>query len=181
MSWIAGSAGAGWVLIAIAVAGAAVLAAGVWVAIRMTAYRGASSPAEADSDFSTARYRPMMRLLENKDLEFLAAQPGYRPEIGAKLLRERRTIFRMYLRELAADFHRLHAHARKIAADSQIQHADLVGLLIRQQLTFWRAMAAIELRMLAGWTGAGAIDVRGLVESIEAMRVDLARASASPA
>jgi hypothetical protein len=180
IGWISSWAGDDWVFAGIAAAGAAVLAAGAWLAVRMTAYRNASvSNAAADEAFSMARYQPMTRLLDRKDLEFLATQPGYRPEIGARLRRARKKIFRMYLRELAGDFRRLHAHARQIAAQSDAQHADLVGLLMRQQLTFWRAMAGVELRMLAGWTGMDAIDVRGLVESVETMRVDLARAAAS--
>jgi hypothetical protein len=124
--------------------------------------------------FSLGRYEPMVRLLSEDDLVFLAAQPGYRPEIGAKLRRERRRIFRLYLQDLAQDFHRLHAEARTMVADAQKEHAELVGVLIRQQVAFWRAMLAIEMRLLTD-VGLGKLDVRGLVESIEAMRLELAR------
>ena len=43
----------------------------------------------------------------------------------------------MYLRDLAVDFRRLHAAARKMAADAPERNSALVGLLIRYQLTFF--------------------------------------------
>jgi len=129
-----------------------------------------------DSDeFSLARYEPMGKLLADEDFLFLAAQPGYRPEIGAKLRRERRQIFRLYLRELSHDFHRLHAEARRMVAASTADQSELVTLLLRQQLAFWRGMAAIEVRLAFGRLSV--VDARGLIESIEAMRVALARFS----
>jgi len=53
----------------------------------------------------------MTRLLGSEDLDFLKAQVGYTPELGRKFSRDRRRIFRLYLRELSADFQRLHQHA----------------------------------------------------------------------
>jgi hypothetical protein len=129
-----------------------------------------------DSDqFSLARYEPMGKLLADEDFLFLAAQPGYRPEIGTELRRERRRIFRLYLRELSGDFHRLHAEARRMVSASTSDQSELVALLLRQQLAFWRGMAAIEVRLALG--GLIAVDAQGLIESIEAMRVALARLS----
>src|SRR5713226_4899936 len=70
--------------------------------------------------YSITDYRVMQRLLCEADYEFLASQPGYRPEIARKLRRERRRIFRQYLRELNADFHRIQAVARlKVAMSPQ--------------------------------------------------------------
>jgi uncharacterized membrane protein len=126
-------------------------------------------------EFSLARYEPMGKLLADEDFLFLAAQPGYRPEIGAKLRRERRQIFRLYLRELSHDFHRLHAEARRMVADSTADQSELVALLLRQQLAFWRGMAAIEVRLAFG--PSSAVDARPLIESIEAMSIALARVS----
>jgi hypothetical protein len=147
----------------------------ILVAARLLAYRSASSVSAEGEEFLPARYEPMTLLLAEDDFEFLAGQPGCRPEIVARLRRARKRIFRMYVRELAADFHRLHAAARRIAAESQEHHPDLVGILMRQQFTFWRGMASIEIRLLIPGMQ---VDVRGLVDAIEAMRVDLARAAA---
>src|SRR5579863_7095707 len=120
---------------------------------------------DSDESFSLERYEPMSRLLSEEDFVFLAAQPGYRPEMGAKLRRERRRIFRLYLHELAQDFYSLHCEARALVADSSAEHSELVPLLMRQQFSFWRALAAIELRLLASRLNLGTVDVRGLLES----------------
>jgi hypothetical protein len=137
---------------------------------------GTVSGESGDSEgFSLDRYEPMSRLLAEDDFVFLAAQPGYRPEMGAKLRRERRRIFRLYLRELARDFRSLHREARAMVAESQAEYSDLVGLLIRQRLVFIRAMGLVELRLTVSRFSLGNVDVRGLLESMEAMRLDLAR------
>ena len=130
---------------------------------------------EGGRAFAGDRYRPMARLLDAEDLGFLARQPGYRPEIGAKLKRARRRIFRMYLRELAQDFHRQHAEARRIVASLPAQDADLVGILIRQKTQFWRAMAVIEVRLALSRVGVRSVDVRTWLEAFERMQADLSR------
>jgi hypothetical protein len=145
-------------------------------AARLLAYRNTHpGPSGGDHfpEFSLVRYEPMLRLLGDEDFEFLASQPGYRPEIGKKLRRNRRHILRLYLRELAADFHRIHALARKIVAESPAENSNLVSVLMRQQIAFWRAMAILEFRLLT--PGLGQVDVRGLVEAIESMRLDVRR------
>src|SRR5258708_34531219 len=104
-------------LAAVVVTGAlAIISLGVLAILRLRAYRGSEAPLEVRPgnrvlSFSMQRYQPMAMLLTDDDLLFLAAQPGYRPKMGKNFRRERRRIFRMYLRELAGDFHRLHAAA----------------------------------------------------------------------
>jgi len=140
---------------------------------------GSVSEESVDSEgFSLERYEPMSRLLAEEDFIFLAAQPGYRPEMGAKLRRERRRIFRLYLGELALDFRSLHREARAMVAESHAENSELVGLLIRQRLTFIGAITMVELKLAASRFSLGNVDVRGLLESIEAMRLDLARVAA---
>src|SRR5579863_6766348 len=63
---------------------------------------------DASANFSLDRYQPMARLLADEDLEFLKTHPGYRAKTGARWKRERRRLFRLYLRELKSDFRRLH-------------------------------------------------------------------------
>jgi hypothetical protein len=132
-------------------------------------------------DFSAARYEPMARLMSDEDLQFLKTQPGFRPEIGKKFIRERRRIFRLYLQELAADFHRLHAHARVIVASLPADHSPLVGMLLRQQLRFWYEIAAIELRLSLDLTGACSSRARGLVDALASMHAEISRASVAVA
>lgn len=161
--------------------GSAVLAALVLFAFRMRAYWAAGPRLSSDvSDFSLSRYEPMTRLLESEDLEFLKSQSGYRPEIGEKLRRDRVRIFRLYLTDLAADFRALHSAARVMVANSGEEHADLIGSLFRQQVTFWRAIAAIEFRLAMGGLGFAKPEVRGLIEAMETMRMELTRISGAP-
>jgi hypothetical protein len=160
------------------------LFAAVVLAARLLAYRTASVDSSDDEElagFSLVRYEPMAKLLSEEDFEFLSSQPGYRPEIGARFKKDRRRVFRMYLHELAADFHRLHASARKMVSESPEADSARVGALMRQQITFWRTMLVIEVRLLVPGSSnvLANVDVRGLVNAMEAMRLDLANLAAA--
>ena len=112
------------------------------------------------------------------DLAFLQAQPGYRAEMGARWKRERRRLFRLYLQELKSDFRRLHAQAREMVAQSGAESAGLVEVLMKQQMIFLRATAALEFRLALQAMGIGKVDVAPFMQLIEAMRVDLAQRTA---
>ena len=86
--------------------------------------------------------------------------------------RTRRRIFRLYLKDLTADFQELHAQGRALVAESPEQYSELVGVLMRQQVTFWRAIAALECRLALSAMGIGQVDPRGLLTAIEAMRLE---------
>ena len=49
--------------------------------------------AEWIDELSIERYRPMMRLLDSGDIEFLRAQPGFTPKMVTKLRAQRCQIF----------------------------------------------------------------------------------------
>jgi hypothetical protein len=167
--WIA----AGWV---VTVGSVVVLAATIaWFWSRRRGKR--TGDLGETGGFSISRYQPMEHLLSSEDFAFLASQPGYQPEIGARWKRERRRIFRLYLDELKRDFQRLHAEARAMAANADAESAELVGILMRQQFAFVCAVAGLEVRLALRAVGIGKIDVRPLIELLEAMRVDLARFS----
>ena len=153
----------------------------LWVLTRMIMRRRRIS-ATLDSDeiagFSVERYQPMGRLMDEEDLVFLKAQPGYRAEMGERWKRERRRIFRLYLAELKADFRRLHAHARKLVAGSGADSAALVEVLMKQQFTFLMATTALEFRLALQRIGVGKVDITPLIELLDAMRMDLAQRTA---
>jgi hypothetical protein len=124
-------------------------------------------------EFSQSRYEPMARLLSAEDLRFLEAQPGFTPEIGKKFSAERRRIFRLYLQELARDFHHLHAHAAAVVASLPAENSALVGMLLRQRVRFWYELAAVEMRLSLSWTDS--LDVRGLVNAVGSMHAEISR------
>ena len=137
--------------------------------------------ADQHLEFSMSRYEPMGRLQNEDDLQFLKAQPGYTAKIGREFSRERRRIFRLYLRELAQDFHRLHAHARAVVASLPAENSHLVGMLIRQRVRFEYEMAAIEMRLTLSWTGLGSVNASELIQALAAMQAEVSRLSAPTA
>src|ERR1035441_9092708 len=72
-----------------------------------SANRSLPVTAEWIDELSTGRYRPMMRLLDSRDIEFLRSQAGFTPKMEARLRAQRCQIFRGYLRCLDMDFQRV--------------------------------------------------------------------------
>jgi hypothetical protein len=133
---------------------------------------------DASAQFSLDRYQAMAELFSEDDLVFLQAQRGYRREMGARWKRERRRIFRLYLRELKNDFRRLHAQAREIAAHAGAESAGVVEMLMKQQVIFLRATTALEIRLALQAMGIGKVDIAPFMRLIEQMRADLAQRTA---
>jgi len=187
-----------WQTAASAVSGVAALGLGASLAHRLLRYRNLKpaqetlsevSPEEASAEPAAEalpenlldRYRPMARLLDSADLRFLASRPGYRREVESRLRESRRRIFRMYLAELSADFQRLHAAARRLVAEAPEQHADLVPLLMRQQIAFWRSLLEIEVRLALTWAGFAPANANRLLEIVEQLQRALAMAAPAQA
>ena len=139
-----------------------------------------NSAVESEDGFSLAHYAHMARLLNPADVAFLAAQPGMTPQDIAQFQRERRSIFRMYLRELAADFSRLHHQAREFAALSPDKSPDLVHNLIQLQFRFWLAVASVEVQLALVGIGFGRVDARRLLDAVESLNAALTAATATP-
>lgn len=132
-------------------------------------------------DFSVESYAPMERLLDAGDFRFLEAQPGYRPEIGKRLLAERREIFSEYLSLLIGDFNQLHYFARLMLVHSAQDQPDFARQLFRQQILFYWAVCVIRCKVALypmGWT---ALDVPKLLHVLERMRGQLAASATQTA
>src|SRR5262245_16680081 len=93
---------------------------------------------------SLEKYRPMERLLQEDDFRFLAAQPGFSPQLGRRFRTERRKIFRGYLRNLRRDFRRLSAAFRILIVHSVEDRGDLAASLMRMRVMFGLGMLAVE-------------------------------------
>ncbi|MBV9397899.1 MAG: hypothetical protein JO062_07960 [Bryobacterales bacterium] len=117
----------------------------------------------------------MARLLQDDDLDFLRQRVCPRAGIVERWDRARRQVFRLYLNDLASDFRGLHAEARALVAESPEQYSDLVGVLMRQQIAFWRAMAGIRVRLMANALGFGHVDARPLVNALDGMQLEIER------
>jgi hypothetical protein len=155
-------------------AGVATLAGGAMLGRSLMRYRGVEEAVQM-REFALARYAPMAHLAGDQDLEFLRKLPGYKPEMGRQFVRERRRLFRLYLKELAADFNVLHKAARQMIAHAPEEHADLVGILARHQMTFWRRLAVIEVQMALVPLGAHLPDVERLINGVAAVHQAVVR------
>jgi hypothetical protein len=153
---------------AIASVASSVAGMGIWSWTRLHPRRNSRRVCD---EFSMERYEPMARLLAREDVEFLRDKMGAR--MAARWARARRRIFRLYLRDLASDFGHLHAEVRALVAESPEQYSPLIGVLMRQQITFLRAMAEMEIRLALSPVGLVRVDPRKLIQTIEAMRREL--------
>jgi len=153
------------------------IAAGLGVFTLVRKLAGPATVSECDPEwiakFSIARYRPMLRLLDEADYEFLASQPGYSKEFIENLRTERRAIFRAYLRSLVRDFHRLHLAARAVLVHATEDRSDLAMTLVRQRVTFTLAIMTVEYRLVLHALGLGTVDVRGLIAAVDGMRANV--------
>lgn len=135
---------------------------------------GPSSISECDPawvlEFSIERYRPMLRLLNEDDYEFLKSQPGYEPKLARQLRAERRRIFRAYLRSLSRDFQRLNLAAKMLVLYSPQDRPDLAAELMKRRLMFSLGVMRAEVCLVFHAAGIGTVDVRPLLGSLDTLR-----------
>jgi len=123
--------------------------------------------------FSLESYAPMERLLDWRDVDFLAAQPGYTPQIARRLMAERRKVFAEYLRNLARDFNRLTRLGKLMIVYSAEDREEFARDLLRQQLLFYAEFCAVRVQLALiplGWADA---DTHALVAALSALRDQL--------
>jgi hypothetical protein len=132
-----------------------------------------SVPAEILSqDCLAARYRPMYRLLDESDCGFVSA--GFPGSSTLRRFRaERRSLFRVYLRNLGADHGRIVGAIRDLLVQSQMDRPDLAKALYRCQFMFALAMISVEFKLQLHALGIGTVDVRALVAAVEGLQLQL--------
>lgn len=134
-----------------------------------------SRPAKVDfapewvAEFSPARYKPIERLLDEDDIQFLSTIPGVGERVVSRLRAERRSIFRSYLRQMSKDFGRLQAIGKLMVLYSPQDRPDLAQALLRQEYRFRMALATVHVQLLMHTIGIGTVDVRRLVAPIQSI------------
>jgi hypothetical protein len=163
------------VLTTILVALLAFLAAATIVLVRKMGSGGHSLPVTAEwiSDLSTERYKPMLRLLDSADIEFLRSQPGYTPKMETKLRMQRCQVFRGYMRYLNTDFQRICMALKILMAQSEQDRPELASVLMHQQLLFTSGMLAIHCRLFMYRWGICNVNVASQMRIFESMRAEL--------
>ncbi len=122
-------------------------------------------------EFSASDYRLMKRLLSEDEFRFLSRQAGYTAELGRKLRKERRNIFRMYLKNLKRDFNRLYTGATILMVYSDIDRPELASALFSIRINFYAALVRVNLRLAMHAFGLEMMDVTPMLQSLEFLQV----------
>jgi hypothetical protein len=135
--------------------------------------QNAEIPMDQSLVLAPGKYRPMERLLLEEDFRFLSSQPGFSARLGRRFRRERRRVFRAYLRSLSMDFGQVSKACQMLVIHAAEDRGDLAKGIIRQRLLFTLGIFAVEGRLLLHAAGVGTVDVHGLVESLETMQAQI--------
>ena len=135
--------------------------------------RNLAASLDTVAEFSTERYRPMMRLVDGSDQEFLKSHAAATPKMIAQVRKEHCRAFRGYLRGLETDFQAVCWAIKAVMLQSQTDRADLAALLLRSQVAFALCVLKIELRVALYSHGIGTVSVAGLLGQFDGMRLEL--------
>jgi len=145
------------------------------VVLRKISVSGQRLPVTAEwiDELSAERYRPMLRLLDGQDLQFLQAQPGFTPKMAEKLRAQRCQVFRGYLRCLCSDFSRICAAIKMLMLHSRRDRPDLAAALVRNQMLFAFGILVVQCRLVLFQAGLCTVDANSLVRLFDGMRLEL--------
>jgi hypothetical protein len=135
-------------------------------AVRRTKAVGPIADRDWVKSFSASKYKPMERLLCERDFEFIASHPGNHGSVIRKLRADRRRVFRAYLAAIIRDFNRLYAAATDAALFADQDRPELSSILVRQKLMFQAAIVMVHGRLILHTLGIGTVDARNLVEAL---------------
>jgi len=150
-----------------------VVAAIIWSAHRAMSPKPLPVTLDWLEEFSPERYKPMLRLLNPQELDFLRSQPGFTRKMEGRFRRQRCEIFRGYLRQLDGDFQQVCTALELVMVQSNADRPDLAATLLRQQVWFKFGMLAVHLRLLLYGCGIGTVEVAGLLKLFDGMRLEL--------
>ncbi|MCX6598410.1 MAG: hypothetical protein NTV70_18825 [Acidobacteria bacterium] len=89
------------------------------------------------AEFDGGKYRPLARLFNQDDEEFLRTQRGFQPEMLSELRASRRQVAREYLASLKVDFLALHGLATELLAVAPIDQPELASTLASMKVRFF--------------------------------------------
>jgi hypothetical protein len=150
-----------------------VVGAIIWSGRRAMSPKHLSVTLDWLEELSPERYKPMLRLLDPRDLDFLRSQPGFSRKMESGFRRQRCKIFRSYLRQLNGDFQQVCTALKLVMVQSSADRPDLAATLLRQQVWFKVGMLAVHFRLLLYGCGIGSVEVDGLLKLFDGMRLEL--------
>lgn len=122
---------------------------------------------------SVDRYRPMLRLFDESDLQFVGSRSGFHSRAAADWRARRSRIFRGYLESLRHDFQRTCSALQHLLRDSNCGRPELASALVRAQIRFALGVAVVQVRVALYRLGAARVDARSLVKLFEGVRAQL--------
>jgi len=130
--------------------------------------RASQSASYEAEDLAWRNYPPFQRMLDQSDFDFLR-----RGGIGEKRIQtlraERRTIYRLGLRNLAQDFNYLHSSLTVRLVHAHEDRPDLVAELAKQRVAFYRNVLLAEFRLALHWSGVGSVPAIDLLKPLEVL------------
>ncbi|HXR78541.1 MAG TPA: hypothetical protein VN737_21360 [Bryobacteraceae bacterium] len=98
-------------------------------------------------EFSVARYQGLAKLFDREDFDFLAHQPGFSPELTARLRADRLKIASSYLDRLARDVRQLLSIANRSLATATHDEGDFSAFLLKQEFRFAAGLLSIRFQL----------------------------------
>jgi hypothetical protein len=124
-------------------------------------------------ELSIERYRPMLRLLNREDLDFLRAQPDFTERMATEFRMQRCRAFQEYLQQMDDDFKRISMALKILMVQSKQDRADLASALVRRQITFAYGMMMVQFELVLYRYGVWTVDVADLMKLFNGMRLEL--------
>ena len=143
--------------------------------VRRLGWSDSTLPVTAEwiEELSTDRYRPMVRLLDSADIDFLRSQPGFTPKMETNLRVQRCRIFRGYLDCLDNDFKRVCLALKLVLTHSSQDRPDLAAALVQQQIMFASGLLSAHFRVVLYRWGVCSVDVSSLVKIFDNLQLEL--------
>ena len=115
----------------------------------------------------------MLRLLDQEDLDFLRAQPGFTARMATEFRIQRCRALRDYLRQMDHDFKRICMALKILTVQSKHDRGDLASVLVRSQITFAYGMMMAQFQLVLYRYGVWTVDVTDLMKLFDGMRFEL--------
>lgn len=97
--------------------------------------------------FDFARYQALAQLFAPQDFDFLRSQPGYTPDLSARLKSDRLKIAESYLNELQTDVRLLLNFANRASAMGGVDADNFSAFLLKQEFRFTATMARLRCEL----------------------------------
>jgi hypothetical protein len=161
--------------IIIPIAGLMMLALGTATLLLLRAFFGGGRFRDETPELSELcwrDYRPLHRLLDPADFEFLRSRGVSETKIK-KLRAERRRIYSLCLRSLAQDFNQVHRSVNLVLIQSRVDRPELAKELARQKITFYRNLMRAEFRLTLNAFGFERMPAIDLLQPLEVLQSHL--------